>query len=639
MKLKTFLVDLPRWQKRVLVLSCDVALCIVSAWIAFYLRTGVFHALHGRVVLSILLSIGLAVPIFVFSGLYRAIFRYEGFGATVAIAQAMLMYSLLYFILITLVNTLGIAKVPKTIGIIQPIVLFIGLVISRWAARYWLANEYKMQMRNARLPRVLIYGAGNAGRQLASVLVEAHQMLLVGFLDDDKALQGLLINGIKVYPPKDVEKIAGRFAVKTVLLAIPSASANRRKEIISSLVDKRLEVKTLPALAEIATGEVKVSTLKQVSIEELLGRDPVEPLEDLLQGTIRDKVVMVTGAGGSIGSELCRQILRIRPKTLLLVERAEYSLYAIDMELREQFGKHGVPVYPLLADVRDEARMREIMTAWGVNTVYHAAAYKHVPMVERNPMEGIVNNVFGTMTAAKVARDCGVERFTLISTDKAVRPTNVMGATKRLCELILQSMAAESKGKTVFTMVRFGNVLGSSGSVVPRFRKQIQDGGPVTVTHQDITRYFMTIPEASQLVVQAASLGTGGDVFLLDMGEPVKIIELARKMVKLSGLTVKDDEHPKGDIEIVVTGLRPGEKLYEELLVAGDPSPTKHPRIFYAKEVAKPREDLLAMLDSLRKALEKRDRREIREILMECVPEYAPKDGVMDWVALQEGEI
>ena len=309
------------------------------------------------------------------------------------------------------------------------------------------------------------------------------------------------------------------------------------------------------------------------------------------------------------------------------------------MELREQFGKHGVPVYPLLADVRDEARMREIMTAWGVNTVYHAAAYKHVPMVERNPMEGIVNNVFGTMTAAKVARDCGVERFTLISTDKAVRPTNVMGATKRLCELILQSMAAESNGKTIFTMVRFGNVLGSSGSVVPRFRKQIQDGGPVTVTHQDITRYFMTIPEASQLVVQAASLGTGGDVFLLDMGEPVKIIELARKMVKLSGLTVKDDEHPKGDIEIQVTGLRPGEKLYEELLVAGDPSPTKHPRIFYAKEVAKPREDLLAMLDSLRKALEKRDRREIREILMSCVPEYTPKDGVMDWVALQEGEI
>jgi len=639
MKLKTFLVDLPRWQKRVLVLSCDVALCIVSVWIAFYLRTGVFHTLHGRVVLSIFLSVGLAIPIFVFCGLYRAIFRYEGFGATVAIAQAMLMYTLLYFILITLVNTLGIARVPKTIGIIQPIVLCIGLVVSRWAARYWLANEYKMQIRNARLPRVLIYGAGNAGRQLASVLVEAHQMLVVGFLDDDKALQGLVINGIKVYPPKDVEKIAQRFAVKTILLAIPSESANRRKEIITTLVDKRLEVKTLPALAEIATGEVKVSTLKQVSIEELLGRDPVEPQEELLQGTIRDKVVMVTGAGGSIGSELCRQILRIRPKVLLLVERAEYSLYAIDMELREQFGNHGVPIYPLLADVRDEARMREIMTAWSVNTVYHAAAYKHVPMVERNPMEGIVNNVFGTWTTARAARECGVERFTLISTDKAVRPTNVMGATKRLCELILQSMAAEPQGKTVFTMVRFGNVLGSSGSVVPRFRRQIQDGGPVTVTHQDITRYFMTIPEASQLVVQAASLGTGGDVFLLDMGEPVKIIELAKKMVKLSGLTVKDDEHPKGDIEIQVTGLRPGEKLYEELLVSGDPSPTRHPRIFYAKEVAKPREDLLAMLDSLKTALEKRDRQEIRKILMSCVPEYTPKDGVMDWVALQEGEI
>jgi FlaA1/EpsC-like NDP-sugar epimerase len=348
---------------------------------------------------------------------------------------------------------------------------------------------------------------------------------------------------------------------------------------------------------------------------------------------------MVTGAGGSIGSELCRLILRIRPKVLLLVERAEYPLYAIDMELREQFGNHGVPIYPLLADVRDEARLREIMTAWSVNTIYHAAAYKHVPMVEHNPMEGIVNNVFGTWAAARVARDCGVERFTLISTDKAVCPTSVMGATKRLCELILQSMAAEPNGKTIFTMVRFGNVLGSSGSVVPRFRKQIQDGGPVTVTHQDITRYFMTIPEASQLVVQAASLGTGGDVFLLDMGEPVRIIELARKMVKLSGLTVKDAEHPNGDIEIQVTGLRPGEKLYEELLVAENPSPTKHPRIFYAKEVAKPREDLLAMLESLRRALAKRDRLEVREILLSCVPEYTPKDGVMDWVALQEGEI
>jgi len=639
MKLKTFLVDLPRWQKRVLALSCDIALCIVSVWIAFYLRTGVFHTLHGQVVLAIFLSVGLAVPIFVFCGLYRAIFRYEGFGATVAIAQAMLMYSLLYFILITLVNTLGIAGVPRTIGIIQPIVLCIGLVVSRWAARYWLANEYKMQVRNARLPRVLIYGAGNAGRQLASVLVEAHQMLVVGFLDDDKALQGLVINGIKVYPPKDVEKIAQRFAVRTVLLAIPSESANRRKEIITTLVDKQLEVQTLPALAEIATGEVKVSTLKQVSIEELLGRDPVEPQEELLQGTIRNKVVMVTGAGGSIGSELCRLILRIRPKVLLLVERAEYPLYAIDMELREQFGNHGVPIYPLLADVRDEARLREIMTAWSVNTIYHAAAYKHVPMVEHNPMEGIVNNVFGTWAAARVARDCGVERFTLISTDKAVCPTSVMGATKRLCELILQSMAAEPNGKTIFTMVRFGNVLGSSGSVVPRFRKQIQDGGPVTVTHQDITRYFMTIPEASQLVVQAASLGTGGDVFLLDMGEPVRIIELARKMVKLSGLTVKDAEHPNGDIEIQVTGLRPGEKLYEELLVAENPSPTKHPRIFYAKEVAKPREDLLAMLESLRRALAKRDRLEVREILLSCVPEYTPKDGVMDWVALQEGEI
>jgi len=639
MKLKDLLIDLPRWQKRVLVLACDVSLCILSVWIAFYLRTGVVHELAGEVLTTIGISVVLAVPIFIYCGLYRAFFRYEGYRAALAIVQAIVMYTLVLSLALALLRWAGIVWVPRTISIIQPLVLLVEILASRCLAKFWLANEYQMQMRSARLPRVLIYGAGNAGRQLASVLGAAHEMIPVGYLDDDKAKQGLFLNGIKVHAPSRIDDLVAKYKIKTVLLAIPSESANRRKEIINALVEKRLEVKSLPALAEIATGEVKVSALKSASIEELLGRDPVEPIEELLQGTVAGKVVMVTGAGGSIGSELCRQILRIRPKTLLLVERAEYSLYAIDMELREKFGEHGVRVYPLLADVRDEARMREIMKTWGVNTVYHAAAYKHVPMVERNPMEGIVNNVFGTLTTAKVARECGVERFTLISTDKAVRPTNVMGATKRLCELILQSMAAQGEGKTIFTMVRFGNVLGSSGSVVPRFRKQIQEGGPVTVTHQDITRYFMTIPEAAQLVVQAASLGRGGDVFLLDMGEPVKIIELAKKMIKLSGLTVKDAEHPRGDIEIQVTGLRPGEKLYEELLVSGNPSPTRHPRVFYAKEVAKPREDLIAMLDALKKALEKRDRQEIRKVLMSCVPEYRPKDGVMDWVALQEGEI
>lgn len=641
MKLQTVLVDLPRWQKRVIALACDVALCIICVWLAFYLRMGVFYsALRTDVLIAMGASVVIAIPIFIFCGLYRAVYRYAGFAATVAIVRAMLMYTLIYAAIFLV---LGVKGVPRTIGLIQPALLLAGVGASRLFARFWLSGEYLMRLGNANLPRVIIYGAGEAGRQLAVVIGEAHQMVVAGFVDDDPKKQGLFISGLRVYPPEKIQLIARKFGIKEALLAIPSAPAVRRKEIIAKLTDLHLNVRTIPAMAEIATGQVKVSSLKQVSIEDLLGRDPVEPIPELIQKTVTGKVVMVTGAGGSIGSELCRQIVQQRPKVLLLVERTEFALYSIHLELTEKFAAaKDVKIYPLLADVKDAARMREIMTTWKVQSVYHAAAYKHVPMVERNPMEGIENNVFGTLTVALAARECGVERFTLISTDKAVRPTNVMGASKRLCELILQAMAAGRNDGTIYTMVRFGNVLGSSGSVVPRFRKQIVDGGPVTVTHSEITRYFMTIPEASQLVIQAGSMGTGGDVFLLDMGEPVKILELARRMVRLSGLTVRDEKHPYGDIEVKVTGLRPGEKLYEELLVAGDPSPTQHPRIFYAKEVAKPREDLLEVLKQLRAMLDARDRKGLREVILQCVPEYQPKDGIMDWVVLEseaEGEI
>ena len=602
---------------------------------------GVFYsALRTDVLIAMGASVVIAIPIFIFCGLYRAVYRYAGFAATVAIVRAMLMYTLIYAAIFLV---LGVKGVPRTIGLIQPALLLVGVGASRMFARFWLSGEYLMQLGNANLPRVIIYGAGEAGRQLAVVIGEAHQMVVAGFVDDDPKKHGLFISGLRVYPPEKLQLIARKFGIKEALLAIPSAPSVRRKEIIAKLTDLHLNVRTIPAMAEIATGQVKVSSLKQVSIEDLLGRDPVEPIPELIQKTITGKTVMVTGAGGSIGSELCRQIVQQKPKVLLLVERTEFALYSIHLELTEKFAAaKDVKIYPLLADVKDAARMREIMTTWKVQTVYHAAAYKHVPMVERNPMEGIENNVFGTLTVALAARECGVERFTLISTDKAVRPTNVMGASKRLCELILQAMAAGMNGGTIYTMVRFGNVLGSSGSVVPRFRKQIVDGGPVTVTHSEITRYFMTIPEASQLVIQAGSMGTGGDVFLLDMGEPVKILELAKRMVRLSGLTVRDEKHPNGDIEVKVTGLRPGEKLYEELLVAGDPSPTQHPRIFYAKEVAKPREDLLEVLKQLRTMLDARDRKGLRETILQCVPEYQPKDGIMDWVVLEseaEGEI
>ena len=424
-----------------------------------------------------------------------------------------------------------------------------------------------------------------------------------------------------------------------MLLAIPSASRSRRREIVNSLQQCKANVRTVPSYDEIASGKVAVNTLRELEIDELLGRDPVAPKKELLVKTVQHKTVMVTGAGGSIGSELCRQIIRLEPVRLLLAERSEFAVYQIYHELLEHTAKGTqVEVVPLLADVTDADRMREIMQTWRPQTVYHAAAYKHVPMVEHNPLEGVENNVFGTLIAARAAKDAGAEDFVLISTDKAVRPTNVMGASKRMAELVLQAMAQTDPGRTIFTMVRFGNVLGSSGSVVPRFREQIRSGGPVTLTHPDITRYFMTIPEASQLVLQAASLGRGGDVFLLDMGKPVKIYDLAVRMIALSGLTVKDKEHPNGDIEIQITGLRPGEKLYEELLIGDEPQKTEHPRIFRAVEKSLPMQRMKELTGELVEALAKRDRAWVMRIIQEAVPEFAPRDGIGDWVTLFEKE-
>ena len=636
MPLNDAILKLPRLTKRAIALLADVAMCLLSVWLAFYLRTGVFHALHSGVIAAMIVAVLTAVPIFIVSGLYRAVFRYEGFAAAVAIMQAMAAYTLIYAVIFTV---FGVDKVPRTLGIIQPALLIVFVFLSRGLVRLFLSGEYQLQIRESKLPRVIIYGAGNTGRQLLYALESGRAVRVAAFVDDDKRLQGCMLGGLKIYPPRRIPALLRAFGSNTVLLAIPSASRSRRREIVNSLQQCKANVRTVPSYDEIASGKVAVNTLRELEIDELLGRDPVAPKKELLVKTVQHKTVMVTGAGGSIGSELCRQIIRLEPVRLLLAERSEFAVYQIYHELLEHTAKGTqVEVLPLLADVTDADRMREIMQTWRPQTVYHAAAYKHVPMVEHNPLEGVENNVFGTLIAARAAKDAGVEDFVLISTDKAVRPTNVMGASKRMAELVLQAMAQTDPGRTIFTMVRFGNVLGSSGSVVPRFREQIRSGGPVTLTHPDITRYFMTIPEASQLVLQAASLGRGGDVFLLDMGKPVKIYDLAVRMIALSGLTVKDKEHPNGDIEIQITGLRPGEKLYEELLIGDEPQKTEHPRIFRAVEKSLPMQRMKELTGELVEALAKRDRAWVMRIIQEAVPEFAPRDGIGDWVTLFEKE-
>ena len=463
------------------------------------------------------------------------------------------------------------------------------------------------------------------------------EMQVVGFLDDDTTLQSQNLNGLTIYSPEDLPTLAASRQIASVLLAMPGISRRRRNEILQQISQAHVAVRTLPSVTDLAQGKVSVSDLRELDIDDLLGRESVAPNQTLLTKNIRGKVVLVTGAGGSIGSELCRQILTVSPASLLLIEQSEFALYAIHQELEEKQAATTTKLVPLLASVQDTDRMREIISTWRPDTVYHAAAYKHVPLVEHNPAAGIKNNVLGTLRTAQAAQDNGVADFVLISTDKAVRPTNVMGASKRLAEMGLQALAESSvatERKTTFSMVRFGNVLGSSGSVVPRFRQQIRDGGPITLTHPEVTRYFMTIPEAAQLVIQAGAMAEGGDVFVLDMGEPVKIADLARRMVELSGLTVKDTENPDGDIEIEVTGLRPGEKLYEELLIGDNPGPTGHPRIMKAHEEFIAWGELETKITALEMALNTNDIGPMRQMMQELVAGYTPSEEIVDWVYL-----
>ncbi|MEE9926984.1 nucleoside-diphosphate sugar epimerase/dehydratase [Microvirgula aerodenitrificans] len=625
---------LPRAAKRGIVLFVDLGLCILTVWLAYYLRLGEFISLSGNALLAAAVAIAMALPIFVVSGLYRAIFRYSGWPALLVVARAVSIYGILYASIFT---AIGISGVPRTVGIIQPILLLLFVGASRALARVWLGDQYQSILRHASRPKVLIYGAGRAGRQLAAAMANSFEMQVVGFLDDDDRLHGHVLNGLSIYNPEDLPSLVPALNVSDVLLAMPSINRKRRNEILPLIRSAHVSVRTLPSVTELAQGKVNISDLRELDIDDLLGREPVAPNHVLLAKNIVDKVVLVTGAGGSIGSELCRQILSVGPGKLLLIEQSEFALYVIHQELMDKLADRKIKLVPLLASVQDDDRMHEIMSTWKPNTVYHAAAYKHVPLVEHNPAEGIKNNVFGTLTAAKAAAENGVSDFVLISTDKAVRPTNIMGASKRLAEMILQALAEKGLG-TRFTMVRFGNVLGSSGSVVPKFRQQIRDGGPLTLTHPEITRYFMTIPEAAQLVIQAGAMamGKGGDVYVLDMGQPVKIMDLARRMIELSGLTVRDAGNLDGDIEIVITGLRPGEKLYEELLIGDNPKTTPHPCVMKAHEDFIAWDSLEQKIKALEIELNANNAGAIHFLMQKLVYGYTPNGEIVDWIHMEQ---
>ena len=620
------LLALPRNIKKIIFVIHDVAVIFVAFWFAQNLKASYSQewaepanwlAFAATAVLTILLFTRL--------GLYRAVTRYVSTKVLTTAVLGSAISGVLFF--------LSVLLFEQRLRLALPVAYFLMLVVliagSRIMLRTMLTNRHRKQM----IP-VIIYGAGQSGRQLLEAIKQVSEYNAVAFVDDNTAIQRMVIYDLPVHKPSEIGNLINRYGVEKILLAIPSASTEVRKNIIHQLEAYPCEVLTIPGMKDLVDGKISASSLKKVSVVDLLGRDPVAPRPELMAADISGKVVMVTGAGGSIGSELCRQIIRNQPAKLILFELSEFSLYSIDKELRDfqTASDMDIEVLPILGSVQHRKRLFTIMQAFGVQTVYHAAAYKHVPMVEFNTIEGVRNNIYGTMFCAQAAIDARVETFVLISTDKAVRPTNTMGASKRMAELVLQALAAEPGQSTRFCMVRFGNVLGSSGSVVPVFEQQIAAGGPVTLTHADITRYFMTIPEAAQLVIQAGAMGKGGDVFVLDMGDSVKIIDLAKQMIRLSGLEVKDAAHPEGDIEIQVTGLRPGEKLYEELLIGDEVQKTTHPRIMTASEVMLPWNVLSDIITRMDEACRESDQLTLRRLLLEAPTGFAPKDDICDLV-------
>lgn len=657
-RLRIFLLGMPRQRKRLIQVITDVFLVWISLWGSFVVRLGIENVtepLKAHLWLFVSAPI-IAIPLFIRFGMYRAVMRYFGNDALIAIIKAVSFSALLLAVVVFWYSNHK-TVVPRSIifnywWLSLVIIGGLRLCMRQYFMGDWFTATQRVPFagRDDGLTKVAIYGAGVAGNQLVAALRMGRAMRPVAFIDDDSNIADRSIAGLQVYKPKNIQQMIDVTGAQEILLALPSSTRARRREILNLLEGYPLHVRSVPNFTDLASGRVKVDDIQEVDIADLLGRDAVPAQADLLERCITGKTVMVTGAGGSIGSELCRQIFTLRPTTLLLFEHSEFNLYSILSELEQRASRESasVKLLPILGSIRHQDKLLDVMKTWGVDTVYHAAAYKHVPMVEHNIAEGVLNNVIGTLNTAQAALQSGVSNFVLISTDKAVRPTNIMGSTKRLAELTLQALSREVApvlfgdsanvsrvNKTRFTMVRFGNVLGSSGSVIPLFHSQIKAGGPLTVTHPKITRYFMTIPEAAQLVIQAGSMGLGGDVFVLDMGEPVKIVELAEKMIHLSGLSIRSERNPHGDISIEFTGLRPGEKLYEELLIGDNVVATEHPMIMSANEDHLPWDVLKLKLAGLLNAVERDDYARVRQLLRETVSGYSPDGEIVDWIYQQ----
>jgi FlaA1/EpsC-like NDP-sugar epimerase len=623
------LLALPRSAKKTLAVMVDSALCVLTVWLAICFRFESWINLSGYQWLAVVLSIALAIPLLTAFGFYHTVIRYVGRQTITAALRGIGIYAILYSAVFTVI---GFPLVPRTIGILQPLLLLIGLALVRLLASELLAEQITEDSSSHTKKRLLIYGAGNSGQQLAASLKASGQTEIVGFLDDNKSLQKALISGTPVFSPADIDSIISQYDVSDVLLAMPSISRSQRNTVIHKLSSSAVAIRTLPRLSDLAQGHIEESDLRKLDIEDLLGRDPVPPDAILLAKHVYDRVVLITGAGGSIGSEIARQVLAQKPKQLVLFDVSEYAIYTLMEDLnrsRPNQQTNDMSIQAILGSILDKQLVDQVFQKYRPDTVFHAAAYKHVPLVESNVRAAIKNNIGGTIHVATAAQSYGCAQFTLVSTDKAVRPTNVMGATKRIAELCIHHIQAQppiGSTSTQFSIVRFGNVLGSSGSVVPKFREQINNGGPVTITHPDITRYFMTIPEAAQLVIQAAAMPSATDVstYLLDMGEPIKIYDLARTMIKLAGFSVADDASMPG-IPIIYTGLRVGEKLYEELLVDGNSLKTTHPKIMLDSALVQDTPAFSTALSHLLSSNEDTSEQALLSLLTQLVPEFHHK--------------
>ena len=633
--LRVLLLDLPRFWKLFLSVSVDTLLCFITVIIAFFLRLGSFGTINYPIFLAASLSVAFAIPLFLLSGLYRTIFRYSGWPAMLSVSKSIFLYSFFYSFIICIISFEG---VPRTIGLIQPLLLFLAVGASRSFIAYWLGDMYKQRLNKVNSPRALIYGAGRVGREVVLASNKKSDLNIVGFIDDDPKKWSRLLCGKQIYPFQELGNLVKIKKITHIILAISFSERNKRNLIIQEAIKNHLAVRTSPDLNELVLGNTDSLKLLDLGMEDLLERKKVEPDLLLMEKDIKFQTVLVSGAGGTIGSQLCREIFKNNPDKILLLDSNEYSLYSIQNELEDLNKERHIEIIPLLASIQDSKIIDNIFRTWNPDTVYHAAAYKHVPIVEHNITESLKNNVFGTLVIAKSALTYKVSNFVFISTDKAVRPTNFMGATKRLGEICLQALFNDKNPDEItnFSIVRFGNVLDSSGSVIPKFRKQIKEKSQITLTHPEITRFFMTIKEAAQLVIQAGAMAKGGEVFVLDMGKPVKIYDLAKKMIQLSGQKLKDENNLYGDVEILITGLRPGEKLYEELLIGNNPTPTAHPKIFKAQEDFISWNILEKKLKIFEKYIIEDDLDKIIELMRELVFGYSPSKKIVDFFYNEE---